>query len=117
MPTSKTLESKEQKKVIDWCKANGIWIVKYPAGIYGSTGTPDLIACVKGKFVAIEMKRKGGKIRAMQLRNQEQISKAGGICEIFEGAAEAIEFIESLVGIDGIREAEQDQERAEFMTR
>ena len=41
-------------------------------------GIPDLIICLKGKFVAIELKNEDGKPSALQLYNIKQIKQSGG---------------------------------------
>ena len=41
-------------------------------------GIPDLILCLKGKFVAIELKNEDGKLSALQLYNIEKIKQSGG---------------------------------------
>jgi len=43
-------------------------------------GTPDILACVKGVFVGIEVKKpKGGRVSDLQKLKLAQIEKAGGI--------------------------------------
>lgn len=43
-------------------------------------GTPDVIACVNGTFVAIEVKKPtGGKITALQKSKIKKINQAGGL--------------------------------------
>ena len=46
---------------------------------YGSSGVPDIVACLKGKFVGIECKANGGKPTALQLKNLRELSSAGGL--------------------------------------
>lgn len=41
-------------------------------------GIPDLIICLKGKFIAIELKNEDGKPSALQLYNVKQIKQSGG---------------------------------------
>lgn len=51
----------------------------YPvASGYGSAGIPDLVACIKGKFIGIECKANGGKPTALQEKNLMQIVSNGG---------------------------------------
>lgn len=42
------------------------------------SGIPDLLICLKGEFIAIELKNENGKPTALQLHNIEQIKKSGG---------------------------------------
>jgi Holliday junction resolvase len=46
---------------------------------YGSSGVPDIVACLRGKFVGIECKANGGKPTALQLKNLRELSSAGGL--------------------------------------
>jgi hypothetical protein len=90
-------ESKRQEKVIKWAeKQPWIWIVKYPAGIFGRTGTPDLILCVMGKFVAIEMKTPETDLEPMQEYQRDKILKSGGICKCCRELDEVIALCESV---------------------
>lgn len=41
-------------------------------------GTPDLLLCVAGRFVAIELKASGGRVSGIQLHKLEKIRMAGG---------------------------------------
>ena len=46
---------------------------------YGSSGVPDIVACLRGTFVGIECKANGGKPTALQLKNLRELSLAGGL--------------------------------------
>lgn len=51
----------------------------FPAtGGYGRSGVPDVVACVKGRFVGIECKANGGKVTALQQQNLKDIELNGG---------------------------------------
>jgi hypothetical protein len=51
----------------------------YPvASGYGATGVPDIVACIRGKFVGIECKANGGKPTALQTKNLNEIAKNNG---------------------------------------
>lgn len=43
------------------------------------SGIPDLLCCVNGYFVAIEVKASKGKASELQLWNIQKIKEAGGI--------------------------------------
>jgi hypothetical protein len=55
------------------------WFFKHWAGPYSPSGIPDIIACVNGKFVGIEVKAEDGHPSALQTRNIELIEKSNGI--------------------------------------
>lgn len=44
----------------------------------GRHGIPDIICCVNGRFLAIECKAGRGKVTALQEREMQQITAAGG---------------------------------------
>lgn len=58
------------------------WHFKVWAGPYSKSGIPDLIACVNGKFVAIEVKGPTGKPSELQKRNIRLIKESKGIAYI-----------------------------------
>lgn len=46
---------------------------------YGASGVPDIVACLNGRFIGIECKFGTNKPTALQLKNLEEITQAGGI--------------------------------------
>lgn len=76
MATPEKKVKERVKKILD----------KYPfhykffpsSGGYGSSGVPDIVACVEGKFIAVECKADGNKPTALQLKNLRDIAAAGG---------------------------------------
>ena len=50
------LEKDFQKQVIEFLKQHDIYYIKVWGGGYQRSGIPDLIICLKGKFMAIELK-------------------------------------------------------------
>jgi Holliday junction resolvase len=74
----KTYENKIEK----YLKSKGCYCVKYFGCMYSTSGTPDILACVKGYFLAIEVKAQNGNPSALQIEHIKQIRKAGGIAYI-----------------------------------
>jgi len=86
-------EQQIQKSIIDYLKLKKFLIFKHRnVGIYkqatnsyiplsfGEKGISDIIGCSpKGTFVAVEVKRKGGKPSPDQLRFLEEVKIRGGI--------------------------------------
>lgn len=72
-------EKNFENKVKKFLKDEGCWYVKYFANRNTRSGVPDLLACVNGYFVAIEVKAENGKPSDLQLWNVVQIRNAGGI--------------------------------------
>lgn len=79
MAAEKTFENKIKK----FLKTQGAWFIKYWAGAqFTKAGVPDIIACVHGYFIGIEVKAPNGKPSELQLYNLRKIREAGGFCFI-----------------------------------
>lgn len=74
-----TKEKAFETKVKKYLDAAGAWYVKYFANGYTKSGVPDILACVNGYFLAIEVKAETGRPSELQLWNVHNIRKAGGI--------------------------------------
>jgi len=73
-----TPEGKVKKKVTDMLKKYGIYYFSPLSGGFGKSGVPDIILCVKGRFVGVECKAGGGQVTALQQAQMDKIKKAGG---------------------------------------
>lgn len=69
---------------------------KEHGGQYGTAGIPDLIVCYKGKFIAFECKRPGGKPTLLQKITLNKIEKAKGIAKIVTSVEQVKEVIEKI---------------------
>lgn len=59
---------------------NNCWLIKVQGGSNNpSTGVPDILTCIKGRFVAIEVKTPTGKLTKIQQYQIDQINKSGGV--------------------------------------
>ena len=74
-----TPEAKVKAKIKKILKDMGIYYAMPIGTGYGNAGVPDFLCCVRGYFLAIEAKAKGGKPTALQVKNMEDIRKAGGV--------------------------------------
>jgi Holliday junction resolvase len=45
---------------------------------FGKAGVPDILVCIKGQFVGIEVKREGKEPTALQKQRMQEINQAGG---------------------------------------
>lgn len=72
-------ESTLQAKIIKYIKSVGGYAVNIHGNSYQSTGTPDVIACYKGRFIAIETKVGNNKQHNAQLVHMKRIQKADGV--------------------------------------
>lgn len=72
-------EKNFENKVKNYLTNNNIWFIKYWAGAkFTKEGIPDILACYKGRFLAIELKAPKGKPSVLQLVTLRQIRNAGG---------------------------------------
>lgn len=71
-------EKQFENKIKAFLKEKNIWFVKYFANAFTKSGIPDILACVNGKFVAIEVKAENGKPSELQLYHQQKIRESGG---------------------------------------
>jgi hypothetical protein len=62
---------------------------------FGLIGSPDIIGCVNGRFVGIEVKSSTGKQREAQANFQRAFEKAGGIYILARSASDAVSAIEA----------------------
>lgn len=69
-------EAQLQTKVMKYLKSNGIYARKLHDTY--TSGLPDIICCIKGHFVAIELKSTKGKLSKIQMVEAAKIIKAGG---------------------------------------
>ena len=67
-----------ENKVKAYLKSIGAYFIKTHGDRFSKVGTPDILACVNGYFVGIEVKAPNGKPSELQLYHIEQIKKAGG---------------------------------------
>lgn len=73
-------EQKVQDSIMKYIKSiGGLPIKQNQIGIYGQAGVPDIIVCIKGRFVAIEVKKPGEKPKPHQVAFIEAINKKGGV--------------------------------------
>ena len=75
-------EVKVKKQIADLLKKHGAYYFTPVTSGFGSSGVPDFIACIKGKFIGIEAKAGKGKPTALQDKNLTQIMDAGGVAVI-----------------------------------
>lgn len=89
-----TPEGKVKKKVIELLTSSGAYYCMPVTGGYGRSGVPDIIACILGKFVAIECKAGKNLPTALQLKAINDIRLAGGrAMVIYEDNLEDLEFV------------------------
>lgn len=75
-------EKQFENKIKRYLKDRGCYRVKYHGNYYSENGTPDILACCKGYFLAIEVKAQNGKPSELQLAKINDIRKAGGFAYV-----------------------------------
>lgn len=75
-------EKNFENKIKKYIEELGGWQVKFFANRMTKNGIPDLICCVGGYFVGIEVKAQNGHPSALQLHHCSEIRKAGGFAFI-----------------------------------
>ena len=78
MAEEKQFETKIKKFLSD----NGSFYVKFFANSMTKKGIPDILACVNGYFVAVEVKAQNGRPSELQIYHCRKIRDAGGFAFI-----------------------------------
>lgn len=74
-----TPESKVKAKIHALLKKHKAYAVNYIGGISANNGTPDILACLNGRFIGIEAKAGKNKPTDLQTLNLKRIDEAGGL--------------------------------------
>lgn len=77
-----TPEKRVKDKVVGILKAEGAYYFFPATHGYGRSGVPDIVACVAGRFLAVECKAGRNKPTALQVREIENIRHAGGVAVV-----------------------------------
>lgn len=80
-------EKNFENKIKSFLKEEGCWEVKYFANAFTPSGIPDILACIGGYFVGIEVKAQNGTPSDLQLENVAEINKAGGFAFVLYPSA------------------------------
>lgn len=75
-PTETALSTGCQKRIR---KEHGGAVVKLHGNASQASGQPDLIACVRGRFVAVELKQPGKKPTPLQMKRLRTWAAAGAL--------------------------------------
>jgi len=73
-----TPEKKVKDKVKKLLEEYGAYYFMPTTGGYGRSGVPDIVACLRGKFIGIECKANGNRPTALQEKNLMEIMNVGG---------------------------------------
>lgn len=97
----KALENKIKKHL----ESKGYWFIKVHGSSIGKSGIPDIIACIEGVFVALEIKNPNGKgkISELQKYNISKINDSGGEAFIIDSFEDYLEKYEEIIANNYIR--------------
>jgi len=71
-------EAALQATILRWLRSHGGWWVKYHvSGKYSTAGVPDILGAYKGRFVAFEVKRPGGRLTKLQAATHKKMREQG----------------------------------------
>ena len=86
-----------ENKVKKYLTERGCWHVKFFANKFTRVGVPDILACVNGYFLGIEVKASDGRPSELQIWNRDKIRESGGQCIVLypEQFNEFKDFIDS----------------------
>lgn len=96
-----------QRKIIKYLESVGAYVVKVVAS--NKSGTPDILACYRGIFLAVEVKRPETRTNVSELQeyNIKKIKEAGGVAIVswdLDAVKATIEDINSnLMVIGGLK--------------
>lgn len=74
-----TPESKVKAKIKKLLAEYDVYYAMPIGTMFGNSGVPDFLCCVKGRFLAIEAKAGKGKTTALQEKHLADIREAGGL--------------------------------------
>lgn len=72
-------ETKLQKQIQEYLESIGGYRFKVHGELYMRAGIPDIVCCLKGRFIGIEAKDGDNTPSELQLAHGRQIKKAGGV--------------------------------------
>jgi len=107
-----TPEAKVKKSVQAKLKENNAYYCTPVTGGFGRSGVPDILACYRGFFVGIECKAGKGKVTALQQKNLDDITKAGGGSAVInEGNLEDLDVLlraidRALINLEKLKKGE-----------
>lgn len=95
-------EKKLQKQVVEFLRKANIFFYHPRETKKGTDGIPDLICCIKGLFLAIELKspqykNPASKLRKEQIKVKEKIESSGGIYIVSNDFEEIVEKVNLII--------------------
>lgn len=90
-------EKSVENKIKDYLFSKGIYFFKVHGSKFMEPGIPDIISCVDGRFVGVEVKRPGAKNEQspQQKIHEHNIVKSGGVYLLVDSVEEVVDYVES----------------------
>lgn len=87
-----------ENKIKKYLKDNNYYHFKFFANSHTKSGVPDIIACVNGRFIGIEVKNPNGKgvLSPLQQYNIDFINKSGGYAVVIDNYNDFLNFIKEI---------------------
>lgn len=76
-----------ENQIKNFLKDEGAWYLKTWSNGVQRQGVPDILACINGYFIGIEVKAPNGKPSDLQIWNIQKIREAGGFAIILYPSA------------------------------
>jgi hypothetical protein len=94
-PTDKAIKPKEleadvTKAIRDYLSLRGIWHYKHAQGPFGRAGISDIIGMYNGRYLAIEVKTKTGRVSEHQQEFIDEVKANGGIAFVARSVDDVI---------------------------
>lgn len=87
-------ESRLQRKIVEVLKTEvGGWWTKIHGGPFQVSGIPDLLGCVDGRFIALEVKRPGNKPTVRQLYVIQALKDNGAVAGVVYSPEDALAIL------------------------
>ena len=92
------LESTIVRKIKKYLEDRGAFVVKTHGNQYSTTGTPDLLCCYKGYFIALEVKTPGKihNVTKIQAHCIQRIKECGGYASIVSSEKEVVGILTTI---------------------
>lgn len=87
----KLTEAQITKQIRDYLNIKRIFHYKAWQGMMSKKGVSDIIACYKGRFIAIEVKTEKGRVSDAQQQFLEAVTASGGVAILARSVDDVIE--------------------------
>ncbi len=86
-------ESQIQTKIIKYLNGIGAYSIK--TIVTNRNGCPDVICCLNGRFIALEVKADKGIVSQLQEHNIKLIRNSGGVAEVVRSVDDVKKVVEN----------------------